>query len=104
MNKEDSWIKNYWRPAIAWQYFAVCLFDFIIAPIMLTVFAYLTKTNLIIWTPLTLTQGGFYHLSMGAIVGVTSWSRGQEKMQKILNGDGSVVIEKESNTTTQKAN
>ena len=29
---EESWIKTYWRPAIAWQYFAVCIFDFIIFP------------------------------------------------------------------------
>ena len=101
MDKEASWIKQYWRPAIAWQYFAVCLFDFIVAPIMLVFYAYLTKTTLILWNPLTLAQGGFYHLSMGAIIGVAAWSRGQEKMQKIINGDGSVTIEKESSSTTQ---
>ena len=32
--KEESWIKQYWRPAIAWQYFAVCLCDFIVFPLI----------------------------------------------------------------------
>ena len=98
---EETWIVKYWRPAIAWQYLAVCLFDFILAPIMLVVYAYISNTTLIMWNPLSLSEGGFYHLSMGAIVGVTSWSRGQEKMQRILNGDGSVIEKSESNTTTQ---
>ena len=35
------------------------------------------------WEPLTLGQGGLYHLSMGAILGVSSWSRGQEKMKQM---------------------
>lgn len=97
---EDSWIKHFWRPAIAWQYLAVCLFDFMLAPIMLTIFAYVTGTPYIAWTPLTLQMNGFYHLSMGAIVGVSSWSRGQEKITKIQNGDF-ISETKESDTITQ---
>lgn len=97
-DKEASWIKHFWRPAIAWQYFAVCLFDFIFAPIMLTVFSYITGVPYILWVPLTLQQGGFYHLSMGAIIGVATWSRGQEKIKRILTGE---EILSETTTTTE---
>lgn len=96
VDKEASWIKQYWRPAVAWQYLAVCLFDFMIAPIMLMVFAYLTKSSYIAWTPLTLQMNGFYHLSMGAIVGVSSWSRGQEKITKLSVSGDQTTIETEA--------
>ena len=86
-NKEASWIKHYWRPAIAYQYLAVCLFDFLFAPLLLGFFAYITGSTYIMWVPLTLQQGGFYHLSMGAIIGVAAWSRGQEKIKRILTGE-----------------
>lgn len=99
VEKEASWIKHYWRPAIAWQYFAVCLFDFILAPILLGMFAYVTGAAYIVWVPLTLQQGGFYHLSMGAIIGVAAWSRGQEKIKRILTGE-EVLSEIETSTQT----
>jgi hypothetical protein len=99
-NKEASWIKHFWRPAIAWQYFAVCLFDFIVAPFMLGMFSYLTGVPYIMWVPLTLQQGGFYHLSMGAIIGVATWSRGQEKIKRILTGE-EILSETETITETQ---
>ena len=104
MDKEASWIKHYWRPAIAWQYFSVCLFDFMLAPIMLTIFAYITGTTLIQWTPLTLQMNGFYHLSMGAIVGVSSWSRGQEKITKLSVSGDQTTIETEAVSQTPTKN
>ena len=90
---EESWIKQYWRPAIAWQYFAVCLFDFIVFP---AAFMYFTKTA---WDPLTLKESGFYHLAMAAIIGVAAWTRGQEKLRKIdLEGIETIT---ETTTTSQ---
>lgn len=76
---EDSWIKQYWRPAIAWQYFAVCVFDFIIFPAAYMHFASQP------WDPITLKEGGFYHLAMAAIIGVAAWTRGKEKITRILS-------------------
>lgn len=87
----EPWIKQYWRPAIAWQYFTVCIFDFIVFP---TLFMYFTKQA---WDPLTLKEGGFYHLAMAAIIGVAAWTRGQEKIQRIALGEEFV----ERTTTTQ---
>ena len=88
---EESWIKQYWRPAIAWQYLAVCIFDFIIFP---AAYMYFTKQP---YDPITLKEGGFYHLAMAAIIGVAAWTRGQEKIQRIATGEELV----EKITTTQ---
>lgn len=74
---EENWIKQYWRPAIAWQYFAVCVCDFIIFPLI--AFHYNVT-----WNPLTLKEGGFYHMAMAAIIGVSAWTRGQEKLKKLV--------------------
>ena len=84
---EDSWIKQYWRPVMAWQYVAVCVFDFILAPIATMIYFDHTGGTYVQWDPLTLREGGFYHLSMAAIIGVAAWTRGQEKINKILTGD-----------------
>ena len=88
---EESWLKQYWRPAIAWQYLAVCIFDFIIFP---AAYMYFTKQP---YDPITLKEGGFYHLAMAAIIGVAAWTRGQEKIQRIATGEELV----EKITTTQ---
>lgn len=88
--KEEAWIKQYWRPAVAWQYLIVCVFDFILFP------SIALKMG-ITWEPLTLRESGFYHLAMAAIIGVAAWTRGQEKITKLLEGGEEV----EKKTTTQ---
>ena len=91
--KEESWIKQYWRPAIAWQYFAVCIFDFIIFPFVDFALSYYLKIDNN-WNPLTLKDGGFYHLAMAAIIGVSAYTRGQEKIEKM-------IVENKSSTTEE---
>jgi hypothetical protein len=78
--RHEHWWTASWRPAMGWQYVFVCLFDFILAPTFLGFYAVFTKTPIIIWHPMTLEGGGMYHLSMGAIVGVTSYGRTKEKI------------------------
>jgi hypothetical protein len=80
----ESWIQYYWRPAMAWQYFAVCVFDFIIAPVLTALYYHHIGAPYVPWVPLTLTNGGLYHLAMGTIIGVSAWSRSKEKIQKML--------------------
>lgn len=89
--KEESWIKQYWRPAVAWQYLVVCIFDFILFP------SFALKSGMT-WDPLTLRESGFYHLAMAAIIGVAAWTRGQEKITKLLEGES--ITEKSSTTQT----
>lgn len=73
-----TWFLKWWRPIMAWQYFIICMFDFLVAPILISIFTDQSAAKIIQWEPLTLRGGGLYHLSMMAIVGVTAWSRGQE--------------------------
>jgi hypothetical protein len=80
-----TWFQNSWRPAMAYQYLVVCLFDFMLAPIMLGFYSAYTG-DFHAWDPMTVRGGGLYHLSMGAVVGVAVWSRGQEKLS-ILNNE-----------------
>jgi hypothetical protein len=103
--KEDSWLGVYWKPAAGIVYLLICLFDFVVVPVFLG----LTREHLVdiisavkslppdaqaialnlklaAWDPLTLKGGGLFHLSFGAILGASVWSRGQERINEIKNG------------------
>lgn len=71
-----------WRPMMGWMYMAVCIFDFIIFPILWTSIQAYDQQGVIgtEWDPLTLKGGGLFHVAMGAVLGVAAWSRGQEKI------------------------
>lgn len=81
----EGWYTRYWRATLAWSYVAICLFDFIFGPIFYAWYAYATKdiAKFGEWQPLTLQNAGVFHISMGAILGVSSWSRGQEKIKQM---------------------
>lgn len=91
----ENWVKHSWRPAMAWIYMAIVLFDFLIAPILWSVWqAYHDGIVAQQWNPITLGGGGLFHLSMGAILGVTAWSRGREKMVGVAGpyGGGGMMM------------
>jgi Holin of 3TMs, for gene-transfer release len=89
MKKEDEhWMKSFWRPAMGWLYMIICFMDFIGFPILsmfLPVFfkGIGVQVNYVPWQSLTLSNGGLIHLAFGAILGVTSFMRGQEKLATI---------------------
>lgn len=64
---------------MAWLYFTICLFDFIIGPIIWSIIQQDAKT-ITQWIPLTSRGGGLFHMAMMAIVGITAWGRTQEKI------------------------
>jgi hypothetical protein len=82
--EEESWIQKKWRPMMAVMYMCVCACDFIVFPIMFTVVQFwevaIQNDAFRQWQPLTLQGGGLFHMAMGAVLGITAWSRGQEKM------------------------
>lgn len=83
--KEEHWMKAYWRPAIAWSYLVTCVFDFILFPILWSSFqAYHGGSVIIPWSPLTLQGAGLYHMSMAVAIGISAYSRGQEKLNDKL--------------------
>lgn len=76
-----NWMRDYWRPMMAVQYFAVCIFDFAVAPIVWSAVQAYMHMPITQWVPTTLSQGGMYHMAMGAVLGIAAWTRGQEKAQ-----------------------
>jgi len=87
--KED-WMNTKWRPAMGWMYMTVCIFDFIIFPIGFTIVQFwetqAANDAFRQWQPLTLSGAGLFHMAMGAVLGITAWSRGQEKIQGVAGG------------------
>jgi hypothetical protein len=82
MLPSNDWISAKWRPAMGWMYMTICIFDFIIFPILWSILQLYDHQGVITseWSPLTLKGGGLFHMAMGAILGVAAWSRGQEKI------------------------
>lgn len=78
--KQEDWMNRKWRPAMAWLYLVVCVFDFILFPIAWAIFLAYTKQPVTPWIPLTIQGAGLFHLAMGAVLGIAAWSRGQEKI------------------------
>jgi hypothetical protein len=80
MAAEHNWMDTKWRPAMAWLYMAICITDFILFPIAWAVFQAHVGQSVQAWEPLTLGGAGLFHMAMGAVLGITAWSRGQEKL------------------------
>ncbi len=85
-SKED-WMNSKWRPMMGWMYMVVCMFDFVIAPILWSLVQAIYKGGVNVqWQPLTLQGAGLFHIAMGAIIGVSAYGRTQEKMNGANNG------------------
>lgn len=92
--ENQSFFRYGWRPSMGWAYLSICVFDFIVGPFFYAWYAYYTKdaSKFGEWQPLTLQGGGVFHMAMGAINGVTSWTRGQERIvqEKLIAGKDKV--------------
>jgi hypothetical protein len=87
-HRKEDWMNTKWRPAMGWMYMIICTFDFIIFPILWSMLQAVNQGSVTIpWQPITLQGAGLFHMAMGAIVGVTAWSRGQEKLGGVINGN-----------------
>jgi hypothetical protein len=93
-NTED-WMTKKWRPMMAVTYMAINICDFIIFPVMHTfVFFWNNPANVATfkqWEPITLQYGGLIHLAFGAILGISAWTRGQEKVAAINKNNNNQV-------------
>jgi hypothetical protein len=99
----SDWMSAYWRPTMGWTYMALCIFDFIIFPIGWSAMLASIHQTVTGWQPLTLQGGGLFHMSMGAILGVAAWSRGQEKMTAMNIGMVQQEMSYESQTPVSPA-
>lgn len=77
---QEGWIRKHWRPAIGVTYIVINIADFVIFPVLWTLAHMFTGADISGWDPLTLKAGGLFHVAYGAILGVSAWSRGQEKI------------------------
>ena len=88
--KKEDWMNSKWRPAMGWMYMAVCIFDFMLAPILWAVVQFwetqAANDAFRQWQPLTLQGAGLFHMAMGAVLGLAAWGRTQEKLGGANNG------------------
>jgi hypothetical protein len=103
---QERWFVKYWRPAAAWVYLGICVFDFVAMPIyhlqsqgnlnrvveismmlrpedQLNAMVQLSRKTA--WDPLTLSASGLFHISFGAILGVAAWTRGRVQEEMVRN-------------------
>jgi hypothetical protein len=82
----NDWMNTKWRPMMGWTYMVTCITDFIIFPILWSIFKAYIGESVDPWNPLTLQGAGLYHVAMGAVLGVAAWTRGQEKITAMNQG------------------
>jgi hypothetical protein len=84
-NDNNDWINRRWRPAMGWMYMVVCIFDFILFPIMYTMVQFweIQASNDAFrqWQPVTLMGAGLFHMAMGAVLGIAAYGRTKEKLE-----------------------
>lgn len=105
---KEKWFVKYWRPAAAWIYLSICVFDFVAMPLyhlrsqgnldriveismsmrpedQLNALVHLSRKTP--WQPLTLGEGSFFHIAFGAILGVAAWTRGRVQQEMVRHPD-----------------
>jgi len=80
-NTNTDWINNKYRPMMGWTYMLICVTDFVLFPILWSVLQAIQGGQVTSqWHPLSLEGAGLLHLAFGAILGITSFGRSQEKI------------------------
>ena len=101
--KED-WMNKKWRPAMGWMYMMVCVFDFVLFPILWAIVQFwetqAANDAFRQWNPLTLQGAGLFHMAMGAVLGLAAWGRTQEKMNGANMPPASVLPPSSQTVTT----
>ncbi len=72
-----TYLRQNWRPLMAVTYGLICTADFIVFPLIWQVFFHTP------WLAQTIKDGGMLHISFGAILGASAWTRGAEKIQAL---------------------
>ena len=84
---KKDWMNSNWRPAMGWMYMIVCMFDFVVFPILWSLLQALDHGQVTSqWQPLTLQGAGLFHMAMGAVMGVAAYGRTQEKIAGMNDG------------------
>jgi len=82
--KNEDWMQKKWRPAMGWMYMGVCVFDFVLFPVLWAIIQFWETSSVNDafrqWNPLTLQGAGLFHMAMGAVLGIAAFGRTQEKV------------------------
>jgi hypothetical protein len=90
-NTNEHWINRKWRPAMGWMYLAVCIFDFILFPILWSILQAATNGSVTTpWQPITLQGAGLFHVAMGTVLGIAAYGRTKEKVEGVANSSTEV--------------
>ena len=74
--EKGTFMDKIWKPAFAVTYMLICLFDFIVGPIIYNVLQFLNPgQHLDMWQAVTLQGGGLFHMSAGAILGIAAFNK-----------------------------
>jgi hypothetical protein len=86
---------------MGWMYMAVCMFDFMLAPVLWSVLQAVFHGGINTqWQPLTLQGAGLFHVAMGAVLGIAAYGRTQEKLNGVAMGQsGPQMFGQEAGTT-----
>jgi hypothetical protein len=98
--KKEDWMNSKWRPMMGWMYMIVCITDMVLFPIAWSLLQTSTGQPITQWNPLTLQGAGLFHISMGAVLGLTAWGRTQEKLGGVNNGGLQPVSQSVSTTSS----
>lgn len=75
LNK-GTFMDSLFKPLMAVVYALICLFDFIIGPVLYNALQFLNPgQHLDMWQSITMQGGGLFHLSMGAILGIAAFDK-----------------------------
>jgi hypothetical protein len=100
-NSSETRKISLWRHVMGWIYGAVIILDFIVFPILWNVMQVYEKVPVLTqWAPITLSNGGLFHLAMGAILGVTAWTGSRERMLQMTSDAFGANVANASVTTT----
>jgi hypothetical protein len=95
--KKEDFMTTKWRPMMAIVYMAINICDFILFPVLWAVVQFwetsAANDAFRQWQPLTLQGGGFIHMAFGAILGISAWTRGKEKIAQVENGSAEPAAE-----------
>ena len=89
----EDWMTTKWRPMMAIVYMAINICDFILFPVLWTLVQFwenqAANDAFRQWEPMSLQFGGLVHIAFGAILGISAWSRGQEKIAQSKSDNNS---------------
>jgi hypothetical protein len=80
--ESEDWINKKWRHKQWVGCMAVCIFDFILFPILWSVLQTVSQVlPTIDHQPISLQGAGLFHIAMGAVLGIAVYGRTKEKLK-----------------------